>query len=237
MSFTDFQHIKQAFQGQFLAEPAFIFDKFSKIKAYVFDWDGVFNNGAKNDSGSSPYNEIDSMGLNMLRFNHFLRTRQNPVVAVISGEKNTSAFALADREHFHAVYFKIRNKAEAFNHFCHTHNIQPHEVAYFFDDVLDLSIAALCGLRIMVGNSASPLFQNLATQNNLADYITYNGGGSNALREAAELLMGLSGRYDETIIQRVQYTHDYQEYLDTRNGVDTIHYTSVAPNIIERSQQ
>ena len=237
MDFTDFQQIEQLFRGDFLAEPAVIYDRLVEIKAYVFDWDGVFNNGEKNENGSSPYNEIDSMGINMLRFNHFLREGQNPVVAVISGERNTAAFTLAGREHFHAVYYKIKNKSEALAHLCHAHNIQPHEVAFFFDDVLDLSMAGSCGLRILVGDDCNPMFKYLVKTNNFADYITHNDGGDHALREAAELLMGLSGRYDETIMQRVHFSDSYQEYLDARDTQQTVHYTSVAPGLIERAQQ
>jgi 3-deoxy-D-manno-octulosonate 8-phosphate phosphatase (KDO 8-P phosphatase) len=235
MSFTDFQQIEQLFRGSFLMEPAMIYDKLAKVKAYVFDWDGVFNNGEKNENGSSPYNEVDSMGINMLRFNHFLRTGQNPVVAVVSGEKNTAAFTLAKREHFHAVYYKVIDKKQALAHLCSAHNIQPHEVAFFFDDVLDLSIAGVCGLRIMVGNDCNPMLQNLVKEKNFADYITQNGGGNNGLRESLELLMGLTGRYDETILQRVNFSDDYKLYLDVRNTFNTVHYTSIESNIIERS--
>ncbi len=235
MSYTDFQQIERFFKGDFLVEPVVIYDKLVKIKAYVFDWDGVFNNGEKNENSSSSFNELDSMGLNMLRFNHFLRTRQNPIAAIISGEKNTSAFALAGREHFHGVYYKIKHKREALDHLCAAFDILPHEVAFFFDDVLDLSIASVCGLRIMIGNDCSPLLHNLVKENKFADYLTSNSGGNNALRESAELLMGLSGRFDETIMHRVSFSEDYCEYLDARNIPETIHYTSVESNIIERS--
>lgn len=237
MSFTDFQQIQHFFRGEFLTEPAGIYDKLAKVKAYVFDWDGVFNNGEKNENGSSSYNEIDSMGINMLRFNHFLRQGQNPVVAVISGERNTATFTLADREHFHAVYYKIRNKKDALLHLCNSSGVQPHEVAYFFDDVLDLAIAPLCGLRILIGDDSKPMFQNLVRVNDFADYITHNGGSNHALREAIELLMGLSGRYDETIMQRVNFSDDYSKYLNERNIRQTVHYTTITPNIIERSSQ
>ena len=47
--------------------------KLTHIKAFVFDWDGVFNNGVKNENKSSNFNEIDSMGTNMLRFSYFLK--------------------------------------------------------------------------------------------------------------------------------------------------------------------
>jgi len=80
-------------------------DRLSKIKAYIFDWDGVFNDGVKTVQGGSPFSEIDSMGTNMLRFGHWMKTGELPFVAVITGEENPTAQYLAQREHFHSVYF------------------------------------------------------------------------------------------------------------------------------------
>jgi 3-deoxy-D-manno-octulosonate 8-phosphate phosphatase (KDO 8-P phosphatase) len=235
MGFTDFQQIKGLFKGDFLVDPAVIYDKLSKVKAYVFDWDGVFNMGEKNENGSSPYNEVDSMGINMFRFNHYIRTGQNPIVAVVTGERNASAFALAQREHFHSVYYKIKHKADALAHLCDAHSIQSSEVAFFFDDVLDLSVSAICGLRIMIGHDCNPMFLNLVKENNFADYITHCNGQNGAIREASELLMGLTGRYDETIMQRVHLTDQYAAYLERRNNPDAKFYTSIDSKITEVS--
>src|ERR1700739_4497109 len=90
--------------------------KLRTIKAFVFDWDGVFNTGEKNGGGSSSFNEVDSMGTNLLRFGYYLQHKQLPKTAVISGEKNETAFYFANREHFDASYFKIVNKKWALDH-------------------------------------------------------------------------------------------------------------------------
>jgi len=237
MNIIDPEQIKNTFHGSFLAEPLEIQAKLFKVKAFVFDWDGVFNNGAKDEVGSSPFNEIDSMGTNMLRFNYYLRKGQNPVTAVVSGEKNNAAFVLAKREHFHAVYYNIRNKKDSFLHLCTAHDIQPHEVAYFFDDVLDLPIAELCGLRIMISRECNPLLLDLVERYNLADYITAADGGHNGLREAIELLMGLSERYDDTIMERVRYSEHYQQYIQSRNIPVPAFYTATDSKITEQQPQ
>jgi 3-deoxy-D-manno-octulosonate 8-phosphate phosphatase (KDO 8-P phosphatase) len=234
MSIADLSQIKSVFTGSFLTEPAALQQKLFKVKAYVFDWDGVFNNGTKDASGSSPFNEVDSMGLNMLRFNHYLRKNVNPVTAVITGENNSAAFTLAKREHFHSVYSGAKNKKDALLHLCDAYGLEPHEVAFFFDDVLDLSVAGLCGLRILIGRQGSPLFADLVLQNKFADYITANDGGSNGLREAAELLIGLVGNYDDTIMQRVHYTEHYEKYIYTRNEPEPVFYTITDSKITEQ---
>ena len=227
-------NIKNVFTGSFLTEPVALQEKLFKVKAYVFDWDGVFNNGTKDASGSSPFNEVDSMGVNMLRFNHYLRKGHNPVTAIITGENNSAEFTFAQREHFHAVYYNMKNKKDALLHLCNANNLEPHDVAYFFDDVLDLSIAEICGLRIMVNRTCNPLLLSLVHKNNLADYITAVDGNNNALREATELLIGLSGRYDDTIMQRVHYTEYYREYINARNTPVPSFYILIDSKITEQ---
>ena len=216
-----FEHISHYYKGRFIADPLALSKKLEKIKAYVFDWDGVFNDGYKNESGSSPFSEIDSMGTNLLRFNHFLRTGENPFFLIISGEKNQAAFALAQREHFQVVYYSIKNKQETIYHLCDQYKIEPAEVAFVFDDVLDLSAARIVGLRLMVAHAANPMLVDFALRQGLADYITHQDGKHHAVREAAELLMTLSGRYDDTILHRMDFSELYQQYLNQRQAVAT----------------
>jgi len=59
-------------------------ERLSKIKAYLFDWDGVFNDGVKTASGGSPFSEVDAMGTNMLRFGHWLKTGALPFDVLIT---------------------------------------------------------------------------------------------------------------------------------------------------------
>jgi 3-deoxy-D-manno-octulosonate 8-phosphate phosphatase (KDO 8-P phosphatase) len=200
-------------------------EKLKDIKAFVFDWDGVFNSGEKNGNGSSSFNEIDSMGTNLLRFSHYLKHKQLPHTALISGEKNESAFFFTQREHFSASYFKIAHKKWALDHFCSIYSIHPNQVCYFFDDVLDLSIAQQAGLRVLVARKASNLFTNYVKQNKLADYITANQSGNFAVREACEMLMGANETFDETITRRMNYDEVYQQYIMTRDLTPTHFYT------------
>ncbi|MBN8667433.1 MAG: hypothetical protein J0M30_08005 [Chitinophagales bacterium] len=210
------------FAGTFVTSREQLTQKLSGIKAFVFDWDGVFNDGQKDISGSSTFSEVDAMGTNLLRFNHFLTHQQLPVTAVISGEKNEISFSFARREHFHAVYFGIKHKIQALEHFCAQHKLQASEIAFIFDDVLDFSIAEVAGLRIMIGRSSTLLLQEFAKKNNLVDYITGSDGGAHGLRESAELLMGLSGNYSDTIEHRMRSSELYKTYLSSRNEAETV---------------
>lgn len=225
-------YIAEHFKGKFITPPTTLQQKLSAIKAYVFDWDGVFNNGQKDERGSSPFNEVDSMGTNLLRFNHFLRTGELPCFFVISGENNKAAQTLASREHFHAVYSGIKYKPEALEHLCAACSLKPQDIAFVFDDVLDFSVAARVGARFMVGRACNPLMIDYAVQQQFVDYITACDGGNSAVREVVELIMGLNGSYAQTLEKRMNFTAIYKDYLKRRTRIEPKFYTSINAQII-----
>lgn len=212
--------------GQFCTDAEALKKKLSIVKALIFDWDGVFNDGTKNENGSSTFNEPDSMGINMLRFNAWLLHNKLPLAVIISGERNSFSFQYAKRERFHAVYFKAANKKQALDHLLTQHKISCEEIAFVYDDILDLSLAQICGVRIMVNRTANPLFKNYIIENKLADYITANVSGNFPLREACELMIGLSGDYNTTIKHRIDFSEPYQRYLNERQSVTTNFFTN-----------
>ena len=218
--------IENVFKGEFLSDTKSLRKKLKKIRAYIFDWDGVFNNGHKTESGSSSFSEVDSMGTNMLRFGHFLEKKELPFTAIITGERNKAAVAFAEREHFHAIYAGIKNKFLALQHFCKANNISPTEIAFIFDDVLDLSAAVHCGFRIMVQREANQLLIKYAGKKNLADYFTRADGSSHAVREASELIMCLNNQFESAVSHRIDYSPEYKTYIDKRDAVATRLFSS-----------
>lgn len=216
---------KFRFEGQLLITEKKLKDKLKNIKAIVFDWDGVFNDGGKTSSGGSRFSEVDSMGTNLLRYSFYLRSGKMPLTAIISGEKNETAFYFAGRECFNSSYFKVPNKTEALKHFCDNENVKASEIIYVFDDVLDLPIAEVCGLRMQVGQKANVNFLNYCIKNKMCDYVSSCKGGDHAVREICELLMGMNGNFDEVITTRKNYDKKYLEYIEKRRKILTRFYT------------
>ena len=210
-----------AFHGTWVNSPEQFQHKLRDVRAFIFDWDGVFNNGNKNIEGQSAYSETDSMGTNLMRFHHHLHHKQLPISAIISGEYNTLAYKWAKREHFHAVYSGIKHKETALMHLCEHHQLHPQQVAFVFDDVLDFSLAAKAGLRIMIRHAGNPLLMQFAQQEGLVDYITQLEGGSHAVREVSEVVMSASGDFNRSIRERMLYSADYLRFLHERNEVPT----------------
>jgi 3-deoxy-D-manno-octulosonate 8-phosphate phosphatase (KDO 8-P phosphatase) len=217
----------------FLSSPEEVCKRLDKIKAYVFDWDGVFNAGSKNERGTSDYNEVDSMGINMLRFSHWLKKNEAPVTAIISGEKNSASFQLCSREHFTSCYYKVAHKTDALDHLCATHKLRPEEIAFVFDDILDLSIADRCGVRILINRPGVSMVRNYVVEHKLADYITASTASNNALREACEMLIGIQGYWSKVMDERIHFSTTYQKYLHARNEVDTTYFSRINQQIEE----
>ncbi len=233
-------HITQLFTmagGQFNIPEADIIEKLKHIRAFVFDWDGVFTNAGKDHNLDSKFSEADSMGTNLLRFSYYLNHKDIPLTAIISGEKNTAAFTFIDRERFHYSYSKFANKTEATKHLCELNNLQPSQICFVFDDVLDLGLAEICGVRIFIPRPANPLFNEYVTKHQLADYVTGATSGQHAVREACELLIGLNGNFNEVITERKNYSEVYNSYLDLRRATSPVYFTTLNREIVESKQQ
>jgi 3-deoxy-D-manno-octulosonate 8-phosphate phosphatase (KDO 8-P phosphatase) len=234
---TEIEHLYTVLGGRFIAPITDIQRKLDKIKAFVLDWDGVFNNGHKTTTSGSGFSEVDSMGLNLLRFAYYRKNKEQPVTAILSGEKNDTAFYYSEREGLKYSFSKIPHKIKALEFLCKQENLKPEEVAYFFDDVLDVPLAEKCGLRMMVNQKVNPLFVNYCKKNHLVDYLTSSPGGQFAVREATELLIGLYGEFDNIIDGRKNNTEEYQSYIKSRREVKTQFFTLLDDQISRLEKQ
>ena len=219
--------------GAFYASPVFLSQKLQKIKALVFDWDGVFHGGAKQADGSSTFSEVDSMGLNMLRYGYFLQNGNLPLAIIITGENNPTARAFAQREHFDAVFYKAKNKVEALRFIEEKHDLRSEEVLFCFDDILDLSMAKEVGARFLINRLANPYFAQYCKENDLADYRTAATGDQHALREVSELCLALLEKFEATTENRIAFSESYKNYWDQRQARSTHFFTPNTDGIFE----
>lgn len=220
--------------GRFVTTATDLTSALAGIRALVLDWDGVFNAGRKGGDTTGTFSEIDSMGLNMLRYGWWRNTGSLASVAIVSGEKNETAVGFARREALDSVYLGVQDKHQALEHLCRRTGVEPAEVLVVFDDINDLSMVAPCGARIMVRHAASPLLSEFVARRGLCDYQTANDGSSFAVREAAELVLGLLGIYDEVVRSRVCFDDAYRNYLAARKSVVTTCYAVELDEIVAR---
>ncbi|MBB3698352.1 phosphatase [Flammeovirga yaeyamensis] len=210
--------------GVFVAPSSSLLEQLKNVKGLIFDWDGVFNNGVKGGNMPSPFSEVDSMGVNMLRFGYFLEHGKIPFTAVVTGEYNEAAFKWAQREHLDAVCYLVKDKVKVLPLVDELSGVQPEEIMFTFDDILDISLAKAVGARFMIGRDGSPLFTEYCRMNGHCDYITGNPGNNNAVREISEVALCLLDRFDETIDKRVEFEGDYATYINLRQQIETKYF-------------
>lgn len=211
----------QALGARFVLPVEELSQRLGNCRAIVFDWDGVFNAGQKGATATTGFTEPDSMGTNMLRFGLWRSLGKLPYTAIISGENNVSAIAFAEREHLNEVYTGVANKRLIIERICQDEGISPDQIACVFDDINDLPMAELCGLRLMVRRNASLLLNRYVEQRSLCDYISGADSSAYAVREICEMLLGLMGSYARVLDSRVACDDEYQTYLQHRQAVTT----------------
>jgi len=224
----------EAIGGEFACAPRELAARASRCRALLFDWDGVFNTGSKGNGQASRFGEPDSMGTNMLRYGLWRMHGSMPFAAIISGASNENAREFAEREHFSEVYLGVKDKRSVVDHLCERDGLRPEEIACIWDDINDLSVAAVCGLRFQVRRDAGPLFTDYVARHSLRDYLTASTGGGHAVREVSELMMGLTGQFDAVVASRAASDADYAAYFEARQQVPTSLYAEVGGRIVSR---
>jgi 3-deoxy-D-manno-octulosonate 8-phosphate phosphatase (KDO 8-P phosphatase) len=217
----DIERIFENLGGTFLSPPHKIEKSLFNIKAFIFDWDGVFNNGMKSGDSGSVFSEIDSMGINLLRFSFWLKTGKVPHCFIITGMNNQTAVGFARREHFDGIVMNLKRKKLVLDLICDSFKIVPAEAAFIFDDVIDIETASACGLSFYVNRKSNPLLNDYIIQNRICDYVSAFSGENQAVREICELLMGLNGNFNQTLELRINFASEYENYLKAREQIVT----------------
>lgn len=211
--------------GEFIIPPVMLKNKLHNIKALLFDWDGVFNSGEKGEIPSS-FSEVDSMGINMLRFGYYMLSGQIPYTAIVTGETNQTAFKWAKRERLNHVFFQVKHKVDLLALLKTKHNIEPNQILFVFDDILDLSLAREAGTRFLINRKANPLFNAYCIKHNLCDYLTFSPGNQYAIREITEVVLDAIGKFESTIEERVLFEGIYKNFLSEKMHIETTYLKS-----------
>ncbi len=154
-------------------------DKAANIKLVIFDVDGVLTDGSLfyGDDGQEykAFNSRDGHGMKMLR-------SSGVDVAIITGRSSEVVKHRMANLQIDHVYQGQLDKLPAFEALVEKLYLQPEEVAYVGDDVVDLPIMLRVGLAITVADGHGLVKQN-------AHWVTDKPGGRGAAREICEMIM------------------------------------------------
>ena len=171
-----------------------ILDKAAQVKLVIFDVDGVLTDGRLilGDDGQEykAFHSRDGHGMKMLQ-------HSGVEVGIITGRSSKVVeYRMANLGIQHVYQGKLE-KLPAFEELIAKLGLQPHEVAYVGDDVVDLPIMLRVGLAVAVADA-----HHLVTKH--AHWQTPHGGGQGAARDVCELIMEARGTLNA----------EMQHYLD-----------------------
>lgn len=163
-----------------------ILEKAANIKLVIFDVDGVLTNGSLfyGDDGQEykAFHSRDGHGMKMLQ-------KSGVEIGIITGRTSKVVDYRMENLGIQHVYQGKKEKLPAFIELIGKLGLDPLEVAYVGDDVVDLPIMKRVGLAIAVADA-----HHLVTQH--AHWQTPHGGGQGAARDVCELIMEARGTLD-----------------------------------------
>jgi 3-deoxy-D-manno-octulosonate 8-phosphate phosphatase (KDO 8-P phosphatase) len=166
-----------------------VYDRAKVLKLLVLDVDGVLTDGKLylSDSGEEikAFNTLDGHGLKMLR-------ASGVDVAIITGRKSRLVEIRAGNLGIAHLYQGVEDKLSAFRELIGKLGLQPQQVAFMGDDLVDLPAMRRAGLALTV-----PAAPALVKQN--AHYVSERSGGDGAVREVCELIMQAHGTFDAQV--------------------------------------
>ncbi|OEE77710.1 KdsC family phosphatase [Vibrio genomosp. F6] len=152
---------------------------FSQIEAVILDVDGVMTDGSLN---------LDGYGENFKSFNAkdgvaFELFRRNSIrVGVISGKSSESLNYRCKQLGIDAVYSGCKLKVHALKNICTTFDIEPKNIAFIGDDVIDLPLFPLVGCAVPPSDAHALVKQK-------ADLVLSSRGGDGAVREFVDMFL------------------------------------------------
>ncbi|WP_455199072.1 3-deoxy-manno-octulosonate-8-phosphatase KdsC [Kaarinaea lacus] len=168
-----------------------ILEKAAQIKLVIFDVDGVLTTGALfyGDDGQEykAFHSRDGHGMKMLQ-------NSGVEVGIITGRTSKVVEHRMENLGIQHVYQGKLEKLPAFEELLEKLGLNPDEVAYVGDDVVDLPILTRVGLAIAVADAHELVKQH-------AHWQTPHGGGQGAARDVCELIMEARGTL-QTELQR-----------------------------------
>jgi 3-deoxy-D-manno-octulosonate 8-phosphate phosphatase (KDO 8-P phosphatase) len=156
-----------------------------KIKAFVFDVDGVLSKDViplhPNGEPMRTANTKDGYALQ-------LAVKKGYEVAIITGGYTDSVRIRYEGLGIKHIYMKCAIKTEAFADFLGKTGLSPEEIIYVGDDIPDYEVMNLVGLPVAPADAVPEIKQ-------IAKYISSRNGGEGVARDVIEQTMKVHGNW------------------------------------------
>jgi 3-deoxy-D-manno-octulosonate 8-phosphate phosphatase (KDO 8-P phosphatase) len=157
----------------------------NKIKAFVFDVDGVLSCDViplhPNGDPMRTVNIKDGYALQ-------LAVKKGYQVAIITGGYTEAVRIRFSRLGITHIYMKSAVKLKDYQDFLEKTGLQPEEVMYVGDDIPDYEVMKLVGLPVAPADAAPEIKR-------IAKYISHKNGGHGVARDVIEQTMKAQGNW------------------------------------------
>ena len=162
-------------------------DKAARIRLVIFDVDGVLTDGrlyfGQHGDELKAFHSRDGHGMKMLQ-------DAGVAIAILSGRRSAAVERrMADLRIQH-VHLGAQDKHRVFEELRSQLGLEPGQIAYVGDDLIDLPVMTRVGLAVAV-KDADPFVQSHA------HWITPSWGGHGAARDVCELILEAQSRLEE----------------------------------------
>ena len=148
--------------------------------------------------GIASHEIIEAKGFNAHDGTGFSLARLGGLKTGIITKRISETVALRARDlKLDHVYQGQQDKAACFHEILQKEKLQPEQVCYVGDDVIDLPVMRLCGLAIAVKNSRDEVIRE-------SHYVTPHEGGKGAVRDAIEYILREQGTLERAIDEYIR---------------------------------
>lgn len=156
--------------------------RWAKIEMLILDFDGVMTDGFvymnQNGEESVRVSRLDGLGMEMIQ-------KSSIRCAVISREKNPVVEARCKK--LNLVYFQgALDKKKIFMDILSNFSIDPKNVCYIGDDIIDAECLELAGIGVVPSDAHPKVLK-------VADYIAKAGRGNHLVREVCDMILEHKG--------------------------------------------
>jgi 3-deoxy-D-manno-octulosonate 8-phosphate phosphatase (KDO 8-P phosphatase) len=165
---------------------AFFKEELSKVKAFVFDVDGVLSRDV------SPLNqEGEPMRTANVKDGYAIRNaiEQGYQIAIITGGRNENIRKRYNILGVTFIYIGAKNKTECFNDFISKNNLDTDSILFMGDDLPDLDLMELSGVPTCPADAVTEIKL-------VAKYISDRNGGEGCVRDVIEQVMRSQGKWN-----------------------------------------
>lgn len=163
--------------------------KIKNIKFFISDVDNVLTNGyvyySSTGTDTIAIHVHDGSGVKLLQ-------QGNIKVGLISGRKSDAITKWATVLGIDEIFTGHLNKLIPYEDIKNKYNLNDSEIAYIGDDLTDYSVLSRVGFAITVSNAVQEVKET-------AHYVTTKNPGNGAIREVAEIILKVQGKWEKTI--------------------------------------